>query len=98
MNETMNKNRKSLAIVIILLIVGFCMLIPVWQSAVSTGISSKMEESRENIIALNEKKMSVKGSIARKTTPEFLIEQASVQNINFTQISESTNVTVASAF
>lgn len=87
---------KSFSIVVILIFVGLCMLVPVWQSAVSAGIHSKIERSKANIMYLSEKQIVEKGQIARRTTPEYLIEQASVQNINFTQIRDSIDVTVAS--
>lgn len=97
MGKALRAKGKSFGIVVILVFVGLCMLVPVWQSAVSAGITSKIERSKSNIVYLSEKQIVEKGQIARRTTPEYLIEQASVQNINFTQISDTVDVTVASA-
>lgn len=97
MSEAAKAKGKGLGIVVILIFVGICMLVPVWQSAVTAGIQSRIEKTKTNIVYLSERKIVEKGLIARRTTPEYLIEQASVQNINFTQISDTFDVTVASA-
>ena len=54
-----------------------------------------MAESEKQLKEKEEQKMVLNASIAKKTTPEYLIEQAAVQNIVFKQIDAQVSALVA---
>ena len=84
-------------IVMTILFINTCLLIPVWQSARHTQLNREIALTEQLLREKEEEKMVLSASIARKTTPEYLIEQAAVQNIVFTQIGTETSSLVARA-
>ena len=77
------------------LLVGLCLVVPVWQSAVNADLVRSIGAVRSDISVFEGIKMSLEADIAHHTTPEFLIAEAVRQNINFTQISNSSTVALA---
>jgi len=84
-------------IVLTILFINVCLLIPVWQSARHTQLRREVARTEQMLREKEEEKMVLSASIARKTTPEYLIEQAAVQNIVFTQIGTDASSLVARA-
>lgn len=84
-------------IVLTILFINVCLLIPVWQSARHTQLNREIALTEQLLREKEEEKMVLSASIARKTTPEYLIEQAAVRNIVFTQIGTDTSTLVARA-
>ena len=84
-------------IVLTILFINVCLLIPVWQSARHTQLNRDIALTEQLLREKEEEKMVLSASIARKTTPEYLIEQAAVRNIVFTQIGTDTSTLVARA-
>lgn len=84
-------------IVMTILFINFCLLIPVWQSASNTQLRWQLAQSEQLLKEKEEEKMLLSASIARQTTPEYLIEQSAAQNIVFTQIGSDSVSRIASA-
>jgi cell division protein FtsL len=84
-------------IVVTILFINVCLLVPVWQSARNSQLRMSLARTEQELREREEEKMVLSASIARKTTPEYLIEQAAVQNIVFTQIGAETSSFVARA-
>ena len=81
-----NAKLERTIIVITILFINICLLIPVWQSARNSQLRWELAQSEKQLKEKEEQKMVLNASIAKKTTPEYLIEQAAVQNIVFKQI------------
>ena len=84
-------------IVLTILFINICLMIPVWQSAKHTQLNREIALTELQLREKEEEKMVLSASIARKTTPEYLIEQAAVRNIVYTQIGTDTSTLVARA-
>lgn len=82
-------------IVVTILFINFCLIIPVWQSAANSQLRWRLAQSEQQLSEKEEQKLVLSASIAARTTPEYLIEQSIVQNINFTQINSDTVSKVA---
>lgn len=67
-------NRKM--IIAATLFLGICMIIPVWQSSVSTRLSLKINVVDTEIVALEEQRTQVKAQIERMTDSEYLRQVA----------------------
>ena len=67
-------NRKM--IIFATLFLGLCMVIPVWQSAVSTRLALRINVVNSEIVALEEQKTQVKAQIERMTDSEYLRQVA----------------------
>lgn len=90
-----NAKLERTIIVITILFINICLLIPVWQSARNSQLRWELAQSEKQLKEKEEQKMVLNASIAKKTTPEYLIEQASVQNIVFKQIDAQVSALVA---
>jgi len=84
-------------IVLTILFINICLLVPVWQSARNSQLRTELARTEQQLQEREEQKMILSASIARKTTPEYLIEQSAVQNIVFTQIGSDASSLVARA-
>ena len=84
-------------IVLTILFINICLLVPVWQSARNSQLRMEIARTEQQLQEREEEKMVLSASIARKTTPEYLIEQSAVQNIVFTQIGAEASSLVARA-
>ncbi|MGP1507802.1 MAG: hypothetical protein ACTTJW_02855 [Sphaerochaeta sp.] len=87
---------QRFTIVLTILVINLCLFIPVWQSAANSQLRFRLAKSEKLLREKEEQKMVLSASIARQTTPEYLIEQSSVRNIVFTQINSETSSLVAS--
>lgn len=83
-------------IVVTIMFINFCLLVPVWQSASNTQLRWQLAQSEQLLKEKEEQKMVLSASIARQTTPEYLIEQSAAQNIVFTQIGSDSVSLIAS--
>ena len=92
-----NARIEKALIVFTILFINICLLIPVWQAARNTQLRLELSGIELELKEKEEQKMILSASIARKTTPEYLIEQAAVQNIVFTQIRGESSSLVAKA-
>ncbi|MCQ2398420.1 MAG: hypothetical protein MJ052_03860 [Sphaerochaetaceae bacterium] len=95
-SRTTNTNRRKVIVVAAVLTV--CLFVPVWQSAVCAQLSRSIEIADRNIALMEEQGLILKSRIAKQMTPEYLIEQASVRNISFSQIESAYSTTVASNY
>lgn len=95
MNTESRIKGKIVLIFAAALLVGICLVVPVWQSAVNAALVSSIGAVRSDISAFEGIKMALEADIAHHTTPEYLISEAVRQNINFTQISNSSTVALA---
>ena len=94
----MRKTRAEKAMIVMtILFINICLLIPVWQAARNSQLRLELAGTEQQLREKEEQKMLLSASIARKTTPEYLIEQADVQNIVFTQIRSESSSLVAKA-
>ena len=78
---------KVIGIVVAVIVIGMCLVVPVWQSAVNTELEMRISSVRNEISGYETSKMALRADIANLTTPEYIVEAAIRQNINFTQIS-----------
>ncbi|MBO4410559.1 MAG: hypothetical protein J5775_07370 [Spirochaetales bacterium] len=83
-------------IILTIIFINICLLVPVWQSATNTQLRWQLAHSEELLKENEEQKMLISASIARKTTPEFIIEQSEEYNIVFTQIGSESGSLMAS--
>lgn len=88
---------ERLLIVVTILFINVCLMVPVWQSARNSQLKREIAQTEQQLQEMEEERMVLSASIARKTTPEYLIEQAAVQNIVFTQIGADASSLVARA-
>ena len=72
-NKTFSVKFVTFAVVFL----GLCMLVPVWQSSVSAGLSYKINALNTNISALSRQSTEVKAQIANITNPENMVRMAS---------------------
>lgn len=84
-------------VVLTIMFINVCLLIPVWQSATNTQLRWQLAQSEQLLKEKEEQKMLLSASIARQTTPEYLIEQSVEQNIVFKQIGSDSVSMVANA-
>ncbi len=84
-NETRSAG-KVVCTVISILVIGICIVVPVWQSSVNSQLEAKISSVQAEIFGYETAKMSIKADIANRTTPEYIVEAAIKQNINFSQI------------
>lgn len=92
-----NVRIEKALIVFTILLINICLLIPVWQAARNSQLRLELSGIELELKEKEEQKMILSASIARKTTPEYLIEQAAVQNIVFKQIRGESSSLVAKA-
>ena len=91
-----SKSRGKVFLVIAaVLIIAICLVVPVWQSAVNSQLGTKISSAQREISSLESQKMAIQADIAHHTTPEYLIEQAVAQNINFNKTSDTTILALA---
>ena len=83
-------------IILTIIFINACLLIPVWQSATNTQLRWQLAQSEQLLKENEEQKMLVSASIARKTTPEYIIEQSEEHDIVFTQIGSDSGSLMAS--
>jgi len=83
---------KVFLITVAMFAVGICLVVPVWQSAVHTQLVARINGIQAKISSYERTRMTVQADIAHRTTPEYLIEQAVHQNINFARITDTTSV------
>ena len=83
-------------VVLTIIFINRGLLIPVWQSATNTQLRRELMQSERLLNENEEQKMLVSASIARKTTPEYIIEQSTEHNIVFTQIGSDSGSLMAS--
>lgn len=79
-----------------IILINLCLLIPVWQSARNSQLQWQLAKSEQLLRDKEEQKMVLAASIAVQTTPEYLIEQSTEQNLVFTQIASETSSMMAS--
>lgn len=84
-NETRSTG-KVICTVISVLVIGICIVVPVWQSAVNAQLVSKISNVQAEIFGYETSRMRIEADIAKRTTPEYIVEAAIRQNINFSQI------------
>lgn len=87
MNTQTKSSAAVIGTVIAVLIIGMCLFVPVWQSAVNTELEMRINSVRDEISSYETSKMALRADIANLSTPEYIVEAAIRQNINFTQIS-----------
>ena len=87
---------EKTVVILTIVFINICLLIPVWQSARNTQLRWQLAHSEELLKENEEQKMLISASIARKTTPEFIIEQSEEYNIVFTQIGSESGSLMAS--
>lgn len=94
--RTREGNQKAVLFVLVALFVTLCLFVPVWQSAVSSQLKANLAKSVARVAAKEDQKMTLKASISKQMTPEYLIENARAYNLAFTQISSTGTTAVAS--
>ncbi len=87
---------ERVIIVFTIVFINLCLLIPVWQSARNSQLRWQIAQSEQLLKEKEERKMVLSASIAKQTSPEYLIEQSTVQNIVFKQIDSETTSLMAS--
>ncbi len=87
---------ERVIIIFTIVFINFCLMIPVWQSARNSQLRWQLAQSEQLLREKEEEKMVLSASIAKQTSPEYLIEQSAVQNIVFTQISSEATSLMAS--
>jgi len=86
MSSDTRSTGKVICTVISVLVIGICIVVPVWQSAVNSQLESKISSVQAEIFGYETSKMRIEADIAKRTTPEYIVEAAIRQNINFSQI------------
>ena len=71
-------NRTMILCAVVFL--SICLCIPVWQRAVSAGLSVKINTLETDIVALNEQTVRIKAQIDAMTNPETLRQVALVRD------------------
>lgn len=91
-----NVRAERTLIIFTIILINLCLLIPVWQSARNSQLQWQLAQSEQLLRDKEEQKMVLAASIAVQTTPEYLIEQSTEQNLVFTQIASETSSMMAS--
>ena len=91
-----NVRAERTLIIFTIILINLCLLIPVWQSARNSQLKWQLAQSEQLLRDKEEQKMVLAASIAVQTTPEYLIEQSTEQNLVFTQIASETSSMMAS--
>jgi len=84
-NEARNTG-KIICTVVSVLVIGICIVVPVWQSSVNAQLEARISNVQAEIFNYETSRMRIEADIAKRTTPEYIVEAAIQQNINFSQI------------
>lgn len=81
--EEIDMKEKAISTKLVVFAVVFiscCLIVPIWQSAVSTSLTLKINSLNTEIIALGNQTSQVKAQIANLTDPDNIVRLASTQN------------------
>ncbi len=95
-SRSLNKTEK-IVLLFMLIFIQCCIFIPVWQAGESRTLSMAIKTAEADISKLQERKRVLRTQIARAQMPEYLIDQAYAQDVNFQRIAPEHVVMVASA-
>ena len=84
-NEARNTG-KIICTLISVLVIGICIVVPVWQSSINSQLEARIRNVQAEIFNYETSRMKIEADIAKRTTPEYIVEAAIRQNINFSQI------------
>lgn len=87
---------KSVLLIMVSAFIMLCLFVPVWQSAISSQLKADLVMASSEVAAKEEQRMTLRASISKQMTPEYLIEMARVRDLSFTQISSTGATAVAS--
>lgn len=90
------KRINSFKVFAIVLAMAICLMIPIWQSSVTTRLNNQIRQENEKLLALDKQTAIVQAQIERQTSPEYVAYQAAVKGFQFDQISSITSSIVAS--